>query len=426
MNERTLDETLLNRLFTLRRRGVKVGLHRTEALLAKCGNPHQDVPVIHVAGTNGKGSTAAMIASILKASGRRVGLYTSPHLVRYNERIRTDGIPISDERIVSFFDSYNSAVDTLGSTFFETTTALAFSHFAHSRVDVAVIEVGLGGRLDSSNVARSILTVLTPIHYDHMEYLGHDISSIALEKCGIFKAGVPAVTSVQLAEASDVIESSATETGIELHIAPQTCPLNDSRISPKGSRFSYCGRNIALPLIGRHQITNAQTAIAASIRFDGNIEMPAISGGLGKVRWPGRLQQMSARPLVFYDVAHNPHGLAAVFSALHELFPDKKTGTVYALKKNKHLDEISRLVEAHCSLAITTTPDYGQFFEPDVLANELNKSAIADATASTPKAALNLMKKAESECDIWLIFGTHYIAKDVFDYFHFPFDNGQI
>ena len=426
MDKRTLDETLLNRLFALRRRGIKVGLHRTEALLTKCGNPHRNVPVIHVAGTNGKGSTAAMIASILKASGRKVGLYTSPHLVRFNERIRIDGSPITDEAIVRFLDSYENDINSLGSTFFETTTALAFSHFARQKVDVAIIEVGLGGRLDSSNVAHSVLTVLTPIHYDHMEFLGHDISSITREKCGIFKAGVPAVISSQLAEVTETIESSAADAEVHLHNAPDICPLENRRIAREVSRFSYDDIDLTLPLIGQHQITNAQTAVSASILFDREIGMPAISGGLREVRWPARLQQMSRRPPVFYDVAHNPHGLEAVLATLHQLFPRKKIGTVYALKKSKHLDEITRLLEAHCHVVIATESDHGEFFEPHRLTKKLSNSAITTATAATPEAAFNLMNEGERQCDLWLIFGTHYMAKDVFDHFHFPFDNGQV
>ena len=426
MDERTVDDTLLNRLYTLRRRGIKVGLHRTEALLAKCGNPHRDVPVIHIAGTNGKGSTAAMIASILKSSGRKVGLYTSPHLVRYNERIRIDGTPVIDETVVKFLNSFATDIDTLGSTFFETTTALAFSYFAHSEVDVAVIEVGLGGQLDSSNVAHSVLTVLMPIHYDHMEYLGHDLSAIAREKCGIFKTNVPAVTSSQLAEVTEVIESSATDTGVQLHKAPDICPLESCYTERKGSRFLYNGTDLVIPLIGQHQITNAQTAIAASLIFDRAIEMAAIAAGLREVHWPARLQQMSTRPLIFYDVAHNPHGLDAVFKTLQQLFPSKKIGAVYALKKSKHLDEIVRLLKEYCHTVIATVPDHDEFFDLDVLTRKLNGSAVAAAAAPKPQAAFSLMKEDANGPELWLIFGTHYIAKDVFDYFRFPFDNGQI
>jgi dihydrofolate synthase/folylpolyglutamate synthase len=195
-----LSSSTLDYIFQLRRRGIKIGLHRTEALLSRCGNPHYDLPVIHIAGTNGKGSTAAIIATILRKEGKKVGLYTSPHLICFNERIRINGIPISDENITSFLNRFRPDIDILESTFFETTTALAFSYFAQEKVDIAVIEVGLGGRLDSTNVSKSVLSVITPIHFDHMEFLGHDLTSITREKCGIFKKNVPVVMAQQLPE----------------------------------------------------------------------------------------------------------------------------------------------------------------------------------------------------------------------------------
>ncbi len=167
----TLDQATLNYLYALRRRGIKIGLHRIVELLKRCNNPHQGIPVIHIAGTNGKGSTASMIASILIISGYKVGLYTSPHLIKFNERIRINGIPISDKFILSFFNQYRKDIDLLGSTFFEATTAMMYSAFAHANIDIGVVEVGMGGRLDSSNVCESVVSVITPIDFDHMDYL---------------------------------------------------------------------------------------------------------------------------------------------------------------------------------------------------------------------------------------------------------------
>ena len=221
----SIDSKTLEYLYSLRRRGIKVGLHRTKALLKQCGNPHKGLPVIHIAGTNGKGSTAVMIASMLKLSGLKVGLYTSPHLLRFNERIRVNGIPIDDDRIIEFLTNYREAINALGSTFFETTTAMMFSAFAKENVDVAVLEVGMGGRLDSSNVAESKTSVLTAIDFDHMEFLGNTLSAITIEKCGIFKRGVPVVTATQRSEAMLVIEKSAAEKGCELIVADELYPV---------------------------------------------------------------------------------------------------------------------------------------------------------------------------------------------------------
>ena len=258
-----IDSKTLDYLYSLRRRGIKVGLHRTEALLKRCGNPHKGLPVVHIAGTNGKGSTAAMIASVLKRSGLKVGLYTSPHLLRFNERIRVGGIPIDDEQIVAFLTKHRKAIDSLGSTFFETTKAMMFSAFAEERVNIAVVEVGMGGRLDSSNVAESSTSVLTPIDFDHMEFLGNTLAAIATEKCGIFKKGVSVVTAPQPSEAMGVIQSMAEEKGCQLTLAEDLYPMTAVQQHGAGVSFELRGTQVDLPLMGEHQALNAQTAAAA-------------------------------------------------------------------------------------------------------------------------------------------------------------------
>lgn len=418
-----LDTDTLNYLFTLRRLGIKVGLHRTEALLAKCGNPHHAVPMIHIAGTNGKGSTAAMIASILKETGRKVGLYTSPHLVKFNERIRVNGIPIEDEPIIEFLERYRKDIDLLGSTFFETTTALTFSYFAREEVDIAVVEVGMGGRLDSSNVANPVVSVLTPIDFDHEEYLGHDLASIAREKCGILRKNVPVVVATQRDEVADVIHESVSSLGIRAH--PPT-PLDDIRVTPNGTHFRMGESSFKIPLLGKHQAANAQAAITACQVFDSTIPIQTVRRGLRQVTWPARLQRMSNDPLVYYDVAHNPHGLGAVLETLGELFNDISAGSICALKKSKHAGTIGRLLNGFCTHAVATAPDHKDFFSPDSLAHELSKWEIDAIPSDSISEALTYCSEPSFRCDLWLIFGTHYIAEEVFQHFDFPFDKGQI
>lgn len=422
-----LDRETQNYLFTLRRRGIKIGLHRTETLLAKCGNPHYNIPVIHIAGTNGKGSTAAMIASILRESGRKVGLYTSPHLIKFNERIRVNGKPITDDQITKFLNHYRSDIDSLNSTFFEATTALTFSHFYHSNIDIAVIEVGLGGRLDSTNVSKSVLSVITPIDYDHMEFLGHNLKSIAKEKFGIIKPQTSVVSSLQHPEVMDILEETVKKYKSDLNISAISTPIENSVCTNNGSTFYFHGQKYSLPLLGNHQISNAQTAITACKVYDRQIETQSIKEGLAKVSWPGRMQKLSENPLVFYDVAHNPHGLQAVLESIRELYPGFNIACICALKKTKSIENIVELVKKYCKNIITTMPGHGDFFTPRALWKEFKKQDINAKFAETVVDALSFRTHIEENrrC-VWLIFGTHYFAEDIFTYFNFSFDNGEI
>ena len=421
-----LNTDTLNYLYTLRRRGIKVGLHRTKALLARCGNPHKKIPMIHIAGTNGKGSTAAMIASILQRTDRKVGLYTSPHLVTFNERIRVNGLPIADEQIIEFLNRYRREIDSLGSTFFETTTALTFTYFAQEEVDIAVVEVGLGGRLDSSNVAIPVVSVLTTIDFDHMEFLGYDLASITREKCGILRENTPVVVSPQKDEASNVIQESILNLSTTLYLASEVSPVNHINLTETGTQFSLEGHDLEIPLIGRHQVTNAQTAIVSCHLFDDTIDIKTIRNGLRNVRWPGRLQKMSENPLVYYDVAHNPNSLTAVLKTLQELFNDASIGAICALKKTKHVSAMGQLLGQYCRDVVTTVPDHGEFFSPESLAHELSDLKVNTIPVSSPIEALGYCFDRSFDCSLWLIFGTHHIAEAVFQKFHFPFDKDKI
>ena len=413
-------------IFQLRRRGIKIGLHRTEALLTRCGNPHHDLPVIHIAGTNGKGSTAVIIASILHQSGKKVGLYTSPHLVNYNERIRINGVPISDENIMSFLDRFRPDIDILESTFFETTTALAFSYFAQEKVEIAVIEVGLGGRLDSTNVAKSVLSVITPIHYDHMEFLGHDLTSITREKCGIFKDSVPVVMAKQLPEVAKIIEAEAKERSADFIIGPNKVEMMDISIKDSDTSFTYNGCRMKTSLVGRHQILNAQTAISAVKTLYPATATENIRSALKNIRWPGRLQKLQVNPTVFYDVAHNAHGLKATLMTLKELYPDYKINAVCALKKSKELAPIADIIKIYCKKIITTSIDDEEFWTANNLSEEFRKNGINSVPNHSVSEAFSQCKLKSDNNDIWLIFGTHFLAERVYKIFGFPFDNGII
>ena len=261
-----------------------MGLEHTFSLLEFLKNPQNNLKIIHIAGTNGKGSTAAVIYSVLKARGYKVGLYTSPHLISFNERIRVNGLPISDQEILRFMRKIEPAIKDIKSTFFEVTTSMALNHFNDHNVDVAVIETGLGGRLDSTNVVDSSLTVMTPISIDHIDILGNTIEKIAVEKAGIIKKKVPLITAMQQKTVFEILKKTANEN--ESPFYTSTNPIN-VEIMPEGTKFELSNKKFITSMIGEHQASNAALAINALIHFDDKIPYETICEGINNVCWPG-------------------------------------------------------------------------------------------------------------------------------------------
>lgn len=288
---------------------IKFGLETTTALLAEIGDPHLVYPVVHVGGTNGKGSVTTLIASALRSAGWQVGVYTSPHLVSFRERITLDGVPISEAAVVTWLDRLRPLADRLGATFFETTTAIAFADLAARGAEIAVIEVGLGGRLDSTNVVRPLVSVITKIELDHQKYLGESLESIAREKAWIAKPGAPLVTGETRPEILAVLEAEARRATAERDPAAR---LNFHPVPP-ADRWEG-----ALGLAGSHQRRNAAVArralqeLPAPWRPDGE----AIEDGFARAFLPGRLDR---RGKWLFDVAHNPDGIASLTAAVREL-----------------------------------------------------------------------------------------------------------
>ena len=330
----------LERLYARTRAGIRPGTDSIRRLLDAMGNPERSFTAIHVAGTNGKGSTCAMIESILRAHGLRTGLYTSPHLGRFHERIRVGGEPVSDgelERLLALADeadvrSAKSAGDR-ECTFFELATAMAFRHFADAGVQVAVVEVGMGGRWDATNTVHPVVTVITPVGLDHMEYLGDDFASIAGEKAGILKAGVRAVCSDQDPEARRVIEDEARRLGVNVRWTSEHVRVSARKALPAGQAFdvetdSVTYGRLTTPLAGLHQVSNTATALLAVEAFfealGGEPDPAVVKRGLAATKWPGRCQQVSDDPPVIVDGAHNPAGATVLNAALAEMFPGRK------------------------------------------------------------------------------------------------------
>lgn len=307
-------------LYELRWLGVKLGLEHTRELAARRGNPHEALRFIHVAGTNGKGSTCAMLASIYRAAGLKVGLFTSPHLVSFRERIQTNGQPITEAevaaRVTRFREVLRSFSPDRMPTFFEVVTVLAAEHFLARGCDLVIWETGMGGRLDSTNVVTPLASVITNVQFDHQQWLGHTLSEIAAEKAGIIKPGVPVVTAAREPAALEVIRAVAHH-----QEAPLTELPADAENQPPLDRLE-------LPLHGRHQRLNAALALATVDRLEQVLPVPpeAVVQGLRTVTLAGRFQivRQDDAPLTVLDGAHNPGGAAALRIALEDRFPDQR------------------------------------------------------------------------------------------------------
>jgi dihydrofolate synthase/folylpolyglutamate synthase len=390
-------------LYNLSKHGIKLGLDNIARLLSRLDDPHKSFISVHVAGTNGKGSTSAIIASILQASGLRVGLFTSPHLTSFTERIRINGAEISEDEIVRLTDHIRktaAGINDFYPTFFEVATALAFLYFKSRAIDIAVLEVGMGGRLDATNIVTPEVSVITNISYDHREFLGESLRQIASEKAGIIKKGVPAVISRQEPEAIEVIGNKAKEENTDLYIYGRDFSSAMKREDLSAIFFDYSEDSLALhdlslPLIGEHQMQNASVAIKAakialnapdlrrclsSAPFAGVTtgDVPPlpdirhiIREGLKNVRWPGRLEFISRNPAVIIDGAHNPAAAAALARTLKTLFLGRYSRIVLVLgiMSDKDIPGIMKPLLPLASDVAVASPAYDRAASPEKLAD---------------------------------------------------------
>lgn len=347
-------QSAVQSLFARTAHGIKPGLEVTAALLEKLGNPQQGLKCIHVAGTNGKGSVCAMIESVLRASGFKTGLYTSPHLFRFNERFRINGREISDpvlEQLIAEVEAAAQSLSMRPASFFEISTAMAFEYFKREKVDYAVIETGMGGRWDATNVIRPILSVITRIDIDHTEYLGADIEPIAREKAGIIKSGAPVICGPMPVEAEAVIYQEAREKKVPILGSDEAVFFeclesrrNDHLLNIEASGHEYSG--VRLPLAGRFQLENCGIAVAA---LEDLADIQGIrlqmKRGLELVKWPGRFQLLQEKPPVIYDGAHNVGGARALAQTLEEIFPQFETGFFFSFMKDKDVPGILKTLK---------------------------------------------------------------------------------
>ena len=418
MGSESYDKAL-SYLYDLQKYGIKFGLSSTSNLLARLGNPQVHLKAIHVAGTNGKGSTAAMLSALLTRIGVQVGLYTSPHLVRFNERFRINDQDVDDRGIMDVFLRVKEVVDEREPpTFFEMTTAMALCLFAERGVGWAVLEVGMGGRLDATNVIQPQITIINNVAFDHQEFLGSTLGRIAREKAGIIKKGVPLVTAVKQPVALAVIKERCSALA-----APCFRVGRQIKVRSRGRRcFTYRGlkwrlENLQLPLAGRHQLLNAATALGALEVLEqlGHFHPTneQIQEGLSKTCWPGRLEWFSEHPPVLLDGAHNSAGVVSLRKALQEEYTYKRLIIVLGIMADKDLRGMLHKLAPLADHIILTRPRYERAAEPESLremAGEFAKRT--ELIRSVRQALKRAMTLATSE-DLVVVTGSLYFIGEV-------------
>jgi dihydrofolate synthase/folylpolyglutamate synthase len=374
-------------------------LARMHALASAFGDPHLRFPVLHVAGTKGKGSTCAFCASILQSAGYRTGLYTSPHLDDFAERIEIDGKPIEHAQFVALIDEMRPAIAAIPRlTTFEIATALAFLYFARQGVTAAVIEVGLGGRLDATNIVHPLVTAVTSISYDHTAILGKTLAAIAGEKGGIIKPGVPVVLSPQVAEAKDRLLQIAADQGApviqvgeDLHFSAETHTLTAQRMQVWQSE-NTTGIDLEIPLLGAHQVTNAATAVAicqAARRAGLTIPDSAIIAGVAKTRWPGRFEILQTNPPLVLDCAHNRDSALKLRQTLNDYFPGAPIWMIFGASEDKDIDGMLAELSPVLSRVVVVKSFHPRAADPQIILDRLAPLGIPMVVIPDVAEALN-------------------------------------
>lgn len=410
-------------LYGLQKRGIKFGLENISHLLAHVGNPERSFPSIHIAGTNGKGSTASFIASILTEAGKKTGLYTSPHLVRFNERIRIGREEIIDEELVASVSLIRDSIEKVNATFFEATTCIAFMHFARHRVDIAVIETGLGGRLDATNVLTPLVSVITNISKEHIDYLGSSLEEIAAEKAGIIKRGVPVVTSERTEMILDVLATTAKQMGSEFLKAQELATVEKAG-GDHNHQIVNCRtgghdlQQIHLGLSGMYQFWNAQLAVASVQvlrKKDHEISVSAIERGLTNVRKNtgirGRLEEVGNCIL---DVAHNPAGTRALVTELKGRGIDDLC-VVFGVMKDKNYQEMITALGEVSSRFICVQPSVARALDVRELTQIVENLGFTSVRGGSVEDGLRMATK-EVPTEKVLVTGSFYVVGEALEF----------
>lgn len=419
---------IIDRIHEFNRFGMVLGLDRMEELLRRLGNPQDDLKVIHVAGTNGKGSVSKYLEEGLSACGYKMGLYTSPYIETFNERIRYDGADISDEDLEYYGQKVVSAAEAMvadgldSPTEFEVVTAIAFLYFAGRQADITILEVGLGGIGDSTNVVKSPLaSVITSISYDHMAQLGSSLAEIAVNKAGIIKTGCPVIANVPQRDAAKIIARKAYAMGSRLYdISGIRAAVSDEtpfsqKVSMELYEKSYS--DVEISMVGRHQAENLKTALATLeiLRKSGAVKLDreALYEGLKRARQPGRFEVISEDPLVIIDGAHNEAGAQALQETMAQHFAGKKILLVAGILADKEIDSIVKFLTKITDHIIVTEPDNPRKLAAEKLAGHVADFGVAAEAVSDVEAAVHRAKELADSYDVILFAGSLYLIGDV-------------
>lgn len=419
---------IIDRIHEFNRFGMVLGLDRMEELLRRLGNPQDDLKVIHVAGTNGKGSVSKYLEEGLSACGYKMGLYTSPYIETFNERIRYDGADISDEDLEYYGQKVVSAAEAMvadgldSPTEFEVVTAIAFLYFADRQADITILEVGLGGIGDSTNVVKSPLaSVITSISYDHMAQLGSSLAEIAVNKAGIIKTGCPVIANVPQRDAAKIIARKAYAMGSRLYdISGIRAAVSDEtpfsqKVSMELYEKSYS--DVEISMVGRHQAENLKTALATLeiLRKSGAVKLDreALYEGLKRARQPGRFEVISEDPVVIIDGAHNEAGAQALQETMAQHFAGKKILLVAGILADKEIDSIVKFLTKITDHIIVTEPDNPRKLAAEKLAGHVADFGVAAEAVSDVEAAVHRAKELADGYDVILFAGSLYLIGDV-------------
>ncbi|MED3832079.1 folylpolyglutamate synthase/dihydrofolate synthase family protein [Peribacillus frigoritolerans] len=411
----------INQFFERRqvRLGMNFGLSRMETLLTELGDPHKELKYIHIAGSNGKGSTLQYIKEILLAQGIRVASFTSPYLIRMNEQLKVNEDEISDQDFIDVFRKLWPIIHEMdskgsGPTQFEILTAMAFSYFSKKEVDLVLMETGLGGRLDTTNVIQPFLSIITSISLEHTNILGNTLGEIAFEKAGIIKSGAPVISGVTAGEPAKVIEEKASALGVPYYQLGKDFRVCNMKRSERGQSFSFALadrsiENVEMRMLGRHQMENAALAIAAVTVGMENIDEKSILKGIGAAKWDGRFEKISDEPLVIIDGAHNPAGIDVLKETLKVHYPDYKYRFVFSSFKDKNYSEMLHGLETGAMEIIITEFDHERAADAKTLyekCNHPNKSINKDW-----QAAITEGRRKTGDKEILVITGSlHFLS----------------
>ena len=408
-------------LYDLEVFGINLGLDRMKALLNAFGNPHQNMKFIHIAGTNGKGSVAAMLDSVLREHGYNTGLYTSPHLVDVRERIRFNGDFISKQDFITFVRKLEPAIKQYQCTFFEAMTALALLYFSSKNIDYAILEVGLGGRLDATNVVTPVCSVITSVQFDHTSHLGKTLKDIAVEKAGIIKENIPSVVGDLPLEAKSEIVKIAQSRKSMITDASVKYRLTHVDVSKDKSFFQvetplWGDKPFEIPFIGEFQVKNTLIVLAALFQLtDHNLALSYnhINNGLRKAVWQGRFQKIQENPTVIADVAHNPASMQQLVKNFEKLYQDSKIVILLGLLDDKDYKQIIEILKPVAKIIVPLEFEAKRALNPSVLQREICKSGIESGPVSTVAEGLDYALKHYKNYIICAT-GSHFVIGEVF------------